>query len=992
MPIWLTLVLVFLASLGMPPTQAARSALLPMVVGRDKLPTAIIINQTTGQAAQVVGYLAGAATAVAISPRVALAIDAVTFLMSAAFLAYGVRPRPPAQSRAQRSHLLSESAEGFRLVFGSTALRAIAVMIFILTAFSIVPEGLAAAWAASGSSDDVTRGFDQGLIMAASPIGYVIGGLLIGRLVGPARRDRLVRPLALLSIVPLIPSILTPPAPAVAVLVMLAGMAQGGLTPTLNGKFVLILPHGYRARAYGVMQTGLQLSQFAGVMITGLLADRFYLPLVVGVWSIGGTALMGWLATRWPSERIFEQALAEHPPAAAEPTAAEPAVEAPVSPVPAVVGGPRHAAPETAVRPATNGHGPRVAHAPRHAAPSRRPDALLPGAGGRRRQGADGHQLRAGLTEAAARRTGWQDGGVTAPAPDEASFFDAIGGEPTFRRLVDRFYQGVAEDPLLRPMYPEEDLGPAADRLTLFLMQYWGGPNTYSTSRGHPRLRMRHAPFRVGPERAGCLAAPHARGGRLAGAARAVPQDTLGLSGARRLLHGEQHGVGAMPQSCPGRGWLVVPMTLPDDLPPAPLGAAPMRRRLLAAAVIISAAVACAHPAAADPAQAGLVSANPVDFTPHVLDGTVWSMAVVGDTVVVGGAFTKVTDSGRRQTYARRNIFAFGLRDGAIRSFAPSVDGAVYSLAAGADGTIYAGGAFKKVNGTSQRGLTRLTVSGQRVSAFGAKINWGDVRSVAVRGSQLYAAGTFSAINGVNRSALARLSATTGAVDTGFDAKLSAPGLTRTRVEHFDISPDGRKLVAIGALLRSGGYDRTQIAMFDLSGPGAALTSWYTDAYKPACMKGFDTYLRQVKFSPDGAYFVVAATGRDSAPNKLCDSAARFESTGAGRHNPTWVQRTGGDSLYAVAVTGSAVYLGGHQRYFDNPFGSDAKGPGPGAVSRQGIGAVSVLTGRALTWNPTRARGVGVRCFLVVPHGLLVGSDTDQLGHEYHGRVGMFPL
>jgi hemoglobin len=86
---------------------------------------------------------------------------------------------------------------------------------------------------------------------------------------------------------------------------------------------------------------------------------------------------------------------------------------------------------------------------------------------------------------------------VTAPAPDEASFYNAIGGEPTFRRLVDRFYEGVAADPLLRPMYPEEDLGPAADRLTLFLIQYWGGPNTYSANRGHPRLRMRHAPFQV---------------------------------------------------------------------------------------------------------------------------------------------------------------------------------------------------------------------------------------------------------------------------------------------------------------------------------------------------------------------------------------------------------------------------------------------------------------------------------------------------------------
>ncbi|WP_431680881.1 globin [Kitasatospora sp. KL5] len=79
----------------------------------------------------------------------------------------------------------------------------------------------------------------------------------------------------------------------------------------------------------------------------------------------------------------------------------------------------------------------------------------------------------------------------------EETFFDAIGGEATFRRLVHRFYQGVAEDELLRPMYPEEDLGPAEERFALFLMQYWGGPRTYSEERGHPRLRMRHSPFKV---------------------------------------------------------------------------------------------------------------------------------------------------------------------------------------------------------------------------------------------------------------------------------------------------------------------------------------------------------------------------------------------------------------------------------------------------------------------------------------------------------------
>ena len=80
----------------------------------------------------------------------------------------------------------------------------------------------------------------------------------------------------------------------------------------------------------------------------------------------------------------------------------------------------------------------------------------------------------------------------------QVTFFEAVGGEETFHRLVHRFYQGVAADPLLRPLYPEEDLGPAEDRLRLFLIQYWGGPNTYSRERGHPRLRMRHAPFVIG--------------------------------------------------------------------------------------------------------------------------------------------------------------------------------------------------------------------------------------------------------------------------------------------------------------------------------------------------------------------------------------------------------------------------------------------------------------------------------------------------------------
>ena len=87
---------------------------------------------------------------------------------------------------------------------------------------------------------------------------------------------------------------------------------------------------------------------------------------------------------------------------------------------------------------------------------------------------------------------------MTDPSP--VSFYVEVGGHDTFVRLVDAFYRGVAADPILKPMYPEEDLAPAAERLTLFLEQYWGGPTTYSEQRGHPRLRMRHNPFHIDPD------------------------------------------------------------------------------------------------------------------------------------------------------------------------------------------------------------------------------------------------------------------------------------------------------------------------------------------------------------------------------------------------------------------------------------------------------------------------------------------------------------
>jgi hemoglobin len=111
--------------------------------------------------------------------------------------------------------------------------------------------------------------------------------------------------------------------------------------------------------------------------------------------------------------------------------------------------------------------------------------------------GSEGLQLGLRAKGRAARETGTSASDTVPDAGDPASVYAAVGGEETFARIAAAFYRGVAADPVLHPMYPEEDLGPAEERLKLFLIQYWGGPTTYSELRGHPRLRMRHIPYKV---------------------------------------------------------------------------------------------------------------------------------------------------------------------------------------------------------------------------------------------------------------------------------------------------------------------------------------------------------------------------------------------------------------------------------------------------------------------------------------------------------------
>ncbi|MDR8407552.1 hypothetical protein MTP10_02220 [Nonomuraea sp. 3-1Str] len=390
--------------------------------------------------------------------------------------------------------------------------------------------------------------------------------------------------------------------------------------------------------------------------------------------------------------------------------------------------------------------------------------------------------------------------------------------------------------------------------------------------------------------------------------------------------------------------------------------------------------------ATAPVAHARVVSADPVDTTPHVLDGIVNAIALVGGTVVVGGSFTEVSGADRSGTVARDNLFAYDLATGRILpGFAPEVDGPVHALAAGDDGTVYVGGDFPEVDGAPLGPLARLRLAdGSAVPGFAPRVTGGMVTTLARRGSQVYAGGDFTG----PRTALARLDAVTGAADPRFAITPGAPLTPKVKVTALAASAD--RLVVDGSFTTLGGRSRPQLGLIDVAGATARVAPWRTTAYAPACMRAFPSYVRGLDVSPDGRYFVVVTTGGPRS-GRLCDSAARFETYAtASEVRPTWVNSTGGDSLYAVSVTGAAVYVGGHQRWMNNPGGHDSAGPG--AVPREGIAAIHPMTGKALSWNPGRERGIGVKAFLAHPGGLLVGSDTTRLGREYHARIGMFPL
>lgn len=390
-----------------------------------------------------------------------------------------------------------------------------------------------------------------------------------------------------------------------------------------------------------------------------------------------------------------------------------------------------------------------------------------------------------------------------------------------------------------------------------------------------------------------------------------------------------------------------------------------------------------------------VVSDDPANFTPHALDNSVRAITEVGSQMVVGGNFTQIADSQRETTVDQQRIFAFDAETGELNdAFRPVLDrGIVTSVVAHPDGDkVYVGGTFKTVNGVKRPKVALISlVDGSVVTSFKKVANNGKVLDLALTGDRLIVAGTFSKFKGADRPALASVQASNGAADAFVDLGFAGQnnGGT-TRVSKIRATPDGSRLVAIGNFTSVAGQTRSQVALMNLGGSRASLANWSTDRFGNYCSKSFDSYLRDVDIDPTGEYFVVATTGAYRS-GRLCDTASRWELDASGSGlQPSWVAYTGGDTLYSVAISGPAVYLGGHMRWLNNSFAADKAGPG--AVFREGIAAVDPINGLPLSWDPGRTRGVGAFELTTTDAGLWVGSDTDRIGRwERRDRVAFFP-
>ena len=297
-PVGVLVAILFVASMFTPPFESARSALFPEILDGDAYVVGNAVTTTTYQVGQLVGFIAGGALVAALTARGALAVNAVSFLVSAALIWLGVHPRPaPPRGTEKSPSVWRETAAGARLVFTNRRLRAIVLIVWAASAFAYAWEGLAAPWAheLGGGARTV------GLLLGINPLGVIVGSVVIGRFCSPETRSRLTLPLAMAA--PLLLVAVLPMRHLAIVLVVLAASGfASSFNIALNSTFVRAVAPEFRARAFGLAQGGLMATQGIAVLAAGVVAEMTAPSGAVALFGLAGALIVGVVALRWPRD------------------------------------------------------------------------------------------------------------------------------------------------------------------------------------------------------------------------------------------------------------------------------------------------------------------------------------------------------------------------------------------------------------------------------------------------------------------------------------------------------------------------------------------------------------------------------------------------------------------------------------------------------------------------------------------------------------------
>ncbi|GAB3876415.1 MFS transporter [Kibdelosporangium lantanae] len=298
LPVAVAIALLFCGQLFASPFTAARAATIPQVLEGEDYIAGNGLGNITFQVSQIAGFAVGGVVVALIHPTGALIADSATFVLSAVLLWIGVHERP-APGDPERPSLLRDTAEGLRYVFGDRWLRGCLLLVWLSGGFAYAPESIAYPYAEQLGGEARTAG----LLLAAPCFGYVVGALLLTRIVSPGTRDRLLLPMAVLSTAALVPVLLDPPLVVVLGLYVVTGFGASFSAP-LNAVFVRRVADAYRGRAMGVAVAGIMASQGLGFLLAGAVAQLGPTPsTVAGLAGVAGTGCLVVIGVRSPVGR-----------------------------------------------------------------------------------------------------------------------------------------------------------------------------------------------------------------------------------------------------------------------------------------------------------------------------------------------------------------------------------------------------------------------------------------------------------------------------------------------------------------------------------------------------------------------------------------------------------------------------------------------------------------------------------------------------------------